>query len=65
MCGMSQLTQTGDWLAYFSSSAKKDFKERSLSDENNSCLTKLVIEESFPSMQFELLFVLLNCLYLP
>lgn len=31
MCGMSKLTQTVDWMAYFSSSAKKDFKEGSLS----------------------------------
>lgn len=47
-----------DWLACFSSSTKNDFKERSLSDKNNSCLKKLVIEASFPSI--ELLFVLLN-----
>lgn len=49
-----------DWLACFSSLAKNDFKERSLSDKNNSCLKKLVIEANFPSIELELLFVLLN-----
>lgn len=50
MYGMIKFTQTGDWLEYFSSSAKNDFKKGSLSDKNNSCLTDLVVEESYPSI---------------
>ena len=54
-----------DWLACFSSSAKNDFKERSLSDKNNSSLKKLVIEASFPSIELELHFLLLNHICFP
>lgn len=60
MCGMNKLTQTVDWLAYYSSSVKNDFKEGSLSQYKEFFV---LLNKVLPLFNLELLSVLLNHIY--